>query len=56
MVGAIKGIGVYEEADSRPLVGDLYGKVKPGERLVVLFRDDDAETGKIQASATTTAR
>lgn len=56
VVGAIKGIGVYEEADSRPLAGDLYGKVKPGERLVMLFRDDDGEVGKIQASATTTAK
>lgn len=56
VVGAIKGIGVYEEADSRPLLGDLYGKVKPGERLFILFRDDDAELGKIQASVTTTAQ
>lgn len=50
VVGALKGVGVYEEVDRRPLDVMLTKPVAPGEKLTLLFRDDDAKAGTVLAS------
>jgi P pilus assembly chaperone PapD len=50
VVGALKGVGVYEEVDRRPLDVTLTKPVVPGEALTLLFRDDDAKAGTVLAS------
>ena len=56
IVGQVKGVGVYTELDSRqvsvPLSGEAStGALSPGSRLVVTYTDDDADRGKVLASA-----
>ena len=50
VVGALKGVGVYEEVDRRPLDVLLTKPVVPGEALTLLLRDDDAKAGTVLAS------
>lgn len=52
IVGAVKGIGVYTEIDKRALSIPLTGAVAKGERLTLLFRDDDSRAGDVLASET----
>jgi P pilus assembly chaperone PapD len=56
VVGALKGVGVYEEVDRRPLDVMWIKPVAPGEALTLLFRDDDAKAGAIMASEALTVR
>jgi P pilus assembly chaperone PapD len=56
VVGALKGVGVYEEVDRRPLTVMWIKPVAPGEALTLLFRDDDAKAGTILASEALTVR
>jgi P pilus assembly chaperone PapD len=50
LLGALKGVGVYEEVDRRPLDVMLTKPVASGEALTLLFRDDDTKAGTVLAS------
>jgi hypothetical protein len=54
LIGRIKGIGVYTEVDARPLAVALEKTISSGERLVLVFRDDDTRSGTILAAETLT--
>jgi hypothetical protein len=54
MIGAVSGLGVYTEVDHRPIVVPLTKPPVHGERLTVLFRDDDSRAGAVLASETLT--
>lgn len=52
LVGFIKGLGVYSEVDSRAVTIPLTAPVTHGEKLFLLYRDDDQSPGAVLASET----
>ena len=51
LVGALRGVGVYTEIDSRAVEIPLGRIPPPGARLAVIFRSQDAKPGEALATA-----
>ena len=56
LVGFVKGLGIYPEVQNRQVTVALTGDIKPGEKLMALFRDDDLKPGSILTSEMLVAR
>lgn len=52
VVGFVKGLGVYGEVDSREVAVPLTAPVSRGEKLLLLYRDDDQSPGAVLTSET----
>jgi hypothetical protein len=50
IVGLVKGVGIYPEVDRRSIELTLNGPVAAGEKLFLLYRDDDTRPGTMLAS------
>jgi hypothetical protein len=50
-IGFVRGVAVYPEIDRRAFVVELTEPVRHGERLRVVYRDDDARPGAERATA-----
>ena len=51
IVGGVRGLGVYSEIDRRKVTVRLASLPAAGEKLQVVFRDDDARPGTVLATA-----
>ena len=55
LLSAVRGVAVYPEIGRRTVVTPLPTTLTPGQIVTVTYRDDDARTGEILATATLVA-